>query len=59
MIRTDILKNGYKIIQDTERFQYGIDAVLLADSADMAAKSVALKSLESRINKDAVASRDL
>ena len=59
MIRTDILKNGYKIIQDTERFQYGIDAVLLADSADMAAKSVALNSLESRINKDAVASRDL
>ena len=53
MIRTNILKNGYKIIQDTERFQYGIDAVLLA------AKSVALNSLGSRINKDAVASRDL
>ena len=54
MIRTDILKNGYKIIQDTERFQYGIDAVLLADFADMAAKSVALNSMENRINKDAV-----
>ena len=33
MERIDILKNGYKIIQDTERFQFGIDAVLLADFA--------------------------
>ena len=33
MEQTDILKNGYKIIQDTERFQFGIDAVLLADFA--------------------------
>ncbi len=33
MIQTDTLKNGYKIIQDTERFQFGIDAVLLADFA--------------------------
>ena len=33
MEQIDILKNGYKIIQDTERFQFGIDAVLLADFA--------------------------
>ena len=33
MIQTDVLKNGYKILQDTERFQFGIDAVLLADFA--------------------------
>ncbi len=33
MLQTDTLKNGYKIIQDTERFQFGIDAVLLADFA--------------------------
>ena len=93
MEQTDTLKNGYKIIQDTERFQFGIDAVLLADfaagevkagdsvidlgtgtgiipllmakkceaasftglevqkdSAEMAARSVALNALESRIN---------
>lgn len=31
--RIDILPNGYKIIQDTERFMYGIDAVLLASFA--------------------------
>ncbi len=91
MLQTDTLKNGYKIIQDTKRFQFGIDAVLLADfaarevkpgdsvidlgtgtgiipllmypktlsaftglevqeaSADMAAQSVALNGLESRI----------
>ena len=33
MEEIDTLKNGYKIIQDTERFQFGIDAVLLADYA--------------------------
>ncbi len=33
MLQTDTLKNGYKILQDTERFQFGIDAVLLADFA--------------------------
>ena len=33
MLQTDTLKNGYKIIQDTKRFQFGIDAVLLADFA--------------------------
>lgn len=33
MEQTDTLLNGYKIIQDTERFQFGIDAVLLADFA--------------------------
>lgn len=33
MEKLDILKNGYKIIQDTERFQFGIDAILLADFA--------------------------
>lgn len=33
MIQTDTLKNGFKIIQDTELFQFGIDAVLLADFA--------------------------
>ena len=92
MEQIDTLKNGYKIIQDSERFQFGIDAVLLADfackglkagesvidlgtgtgiipllmakgceaaaftglevqkdSADMAARSVALNALEGRI----------
>ncbi len=96
MEEIDTLKNGYKIIQDSERFQFGIDAVLLADftagclhggekvidlgtgtgiiplllesrwlslskpplitglevqkdSADMAARSVALNALDSRI----------
>ena len=92
MEEIDTLKNGYKIIQDSERFQFGIDAVLLADfaagclhggekvidvgtgtgiiplllekqcdaaaftglevqkdSADMAARSVALNVLDSRI----------
>ena len=39
MERTDILKNGYKIIQDTERFQFGIDAVLLADFASKGVKA--------------------
>ncbi len=38
MIKTDILKNGYKILQDSERFQFGIDAVLLADYASKALK---------------------
>ena len=33
MEQIDTLLNGYKIIQDTERFQFGIDAVLLADFA--------------------------
>ena len=33
MEQIDTLKNGYKIIQDTDRFQFGIDAVLLADFA--------------------------
>ncbi len=33
MVQTDVLKNGYKILQDSERFQFGIDAVLLADFA--------------------------
>ena len=33
MEQIDTLKNGYKIIQDTERFQFGMDAVLLADFA--------------------------
>lgn len=33
MEQIDTLKNGYKIIQDTDRFQFGIDAVLLADYA--------------------------
>ena len=92
MEQIDTLTNGYKIIQDSERFQFGIDAVLLADfackglkagesvidlgtgtgiipllmakgceaaaftglevqkdSADMAARSVALNALEGRI----------
>ena len=31
MEQIDTLKNGYKIIQDTEGFMFGIDAVLLAD----------------------------
>ena len=38
MIKTDILKNGYKILQDSERFQFGIDAVLLANYASKALK---------------------
>ncbi len=29
--RTDILKNGFKIVQDSSAFCFGIDAVLLAD----------------------------
>lgn len=33
MEQVDILQNGNKIIQDSERFQFGIDAVLLADFA--------------------------
>lgn len=32
-IQTDTLLNGYKILQDKERFMFGIDAVLLADFA--------------------------
>ena len=39
MIQTDTLKNGYKIFQDTNRFQFGIDAVLLADFACKGLKS--------------------
>ena len=39
MIQTDTLKNGYKVIQDTERFQFGIDAILLADFACAGLKS--------------------
>lgn len=31
MEQIDTLKNGYKIIQDTEGFMFGIDAILLAD----------------------------
>lgn len=31
MEQIDVLKNGNKIIQDSERFMFGIDAVLLAD----------------------------
>ena len=26
----DTLKNGYKIIQDSEKFKFGIDAILLS-----------------------------
>ena len=33
MEQIDTLKNGFKIIQDTSRFQFGIDAVLLAHFA--------------------------
>lgn len=33
MEQIDQLLNGYKIIQDPQRFQFGIDAVLLADFA--------------------------
>ena len=33
MEQIDTLLNGRKIIQDSERFQFGIDAVLLADFA--------------------------
>lgn len=32
--RLDILHNGNKIIQDPEKFCFGIDAVLLADMVD-------------------------
>ena len=39
MEQTDTLKNGYKILQDTECFQFGIDAVLLADFADKSVKA--------------------
>ncbi len=39
MVQTDILRNGYKILQDTERFQFGIDAVLLADFAGKSVKA--------------------
>ena len=38
MIKTDTLKNGYKILQDSERFPFGIDAVLLADYASKSLK---------------------
>ena len=33
MEQIDTIKNGYKIIQDSESFQFGIDAILLADFA--------------------------
>lgn len=33
MIQTDILLNGMKILQDPDRFMFGIDAILLADFA--------------------------
>lgn len=33
MIQTDVLKNGNKILQDSEGFMFGIDAVLLAHFA--------------------------
>ncbi len=39
MLQTDTLKNGYKILQDSERFQFGIDAVLLADFAGKGLKA--------------------
>jgi len=39
MEQIDTLKNDYKIIQDTERFQFGIDAVLLADFANKGVKA--------------------
>ena len=39
MVQTDVLKNGYKILQDSERFQFGIDAVLLADFAGKGLKA--------------------
>ena len=39
MEQIDTLKNGYKIIQDSERFQFGIDAVLLADFASRGLKA--------------------
>ena len=38
MEQIDTLLNGYKIIQDSKRFQFGIDAVLLADFACSGAK---------------------
>ena len=31
MLRCDDLQNGYKIIQNTDHFCFGTDAVLLAD----------------------------
>lgn len=34
-LRTDNLKNGYKIIQDNNAFCFGIDAILLADFASI------------------------
>lgn len=33
MVQTDTLLNGYKILQDPERFMFGIDAVLLSHFA--------------------------
>ena len=39
MEKIDTLKNGYKIIQDSQRFQFGIDAVLLADFANQGMKT--------------------
>jgi len=39
MEEIDTLKNGYKIIQDTDRFQFGIDAMLLADFANSTVKA--------------------
>ena len=38
MEQIDTLKNGYKIIQNSESFQFGIDAVLLADYAGSGVK---------------------
>ena len=58
----ELQRNGYVIIQDKERFCFGMDAVLLsgfarvkdggiqADSADMARRSVALNGLEEKID---------
>lgn len=39
MEKLETLKNGYKVLQDTERFQFGIDAVLLADFAASSAQA--------------------
>ena len=39
MEKIDTLKNGYKIIQNSQRFQFGIDAVLLADFANQGMKT--------------------
>ena len=33
MESVDTLKNGYKIIQDSEKFKFGIDAILLSHFA--------------------------